>query len=252
MRTYITADNVGTRSVQCDATAIHTAPDGARAYVLLDGIGESDEVRDWVRIAARRLARAASRRGDAEAGLRRVYDRYAAERADYNSWSLHYEPKAAAVVVVVAPGKPVTVAWCGDSRAYAVSNGVARKLTDDHNLRRVYPASDLYPQPGNRNVITSCLGSVDSDEDVKAAVGHPAIETATLTNTAFRLVLASDGAYEPHEDAAVNLAEVLAGDRRTVARRFVDDAVTRSTKATRAAKGCPYADNATVLIADVT
>jgi len=69
VRTYATAQLIGDRSHQCDATAVSTAPSGARAYALLDGIGSSDEIRDWTRTAARRLARTAARRGDAEAGV---------------------------------------------------------------------------------------------------------------------------------------------------------------------------------------
>ena len=46
MRNYATAQLMGDRSAQCDATAVSTAPSGSRAYVLLDGIGTSDEVRD--------------------------------------------------------------------------------------------------------------------------------------------------------------------------------------------------------------
>lgn len=139
MRNYATAQQTGTDPIQCDATAVSTAPDGTRAYVLLDGIGRSESVREWTRAAARRLARAASRRGDAEAGLRHVYNRYALERAPHGAG-----PKAAAVVAVVTPGK-LTVAWCGDSRAYLITDGLVEKLTNDHNLRRVYPPTTSTP-----------------------------------------------------------------------------------------------------------
>src|SRR5690606_39701167 len=121
MRTYATAQLIGDRTHQCDATAVSTAPSGARAYVLLDGIGSSDEVRDWTRDAARRLARAAARRGDAEAGLRAVYARYAAEPDRRGPWGIG--APAAAVVPVPAPGMPLTVAWGGDARGCALRGG---------------------------------------------------------------------------------------------------------------------------------
>ena len=243
MRTYATAQLIGDRSHQCDATAVSTAPSGARAYVLLDGIGSSDEVQDWTRQAARRLARAAARRGDAEAGLRAVYDRYAAEPDRHGPWGAG--AKAAAVVAVTAPGRPLTVAWCGDSRAYAIRGGSAHRLTNDHNLRRIYPPRDGMGG-GNRNIITSCLGAVESDEETLNQCGHPAIETAVCHADTFRLLLASDGAYEPHEDAGHHLPDQLIGMPGEAARHFVDTAV-----ATARAVADPYADNATVLIADI-
>jgi serine/threonine protein phosphatase PrpC len=243
MRTYATAQLIGDRSHQCDATAVATSPSGAHAYVLLDGIGSSDTVRAWTRNAARRLARAAARRGDAEAGLRAVYARYAAEPDRHGPWGIG--AKACAVVAVTAPGQPLTVAWCGDSRAYAVRGGSVRRLTNDHNLRRLFPPRDGRPG-GNRNIITSCLGAVETDEETQNQCGHPAIEAAVCHADTFRLMLASDGAYEPHEDAGHHLADQLIGMPGEAARHFVDTAV-----ATARAVADPHADNATVLVADI-
>lgn len=243
MSTYATAQLIGDRSVQCDATAVRATSDGTRAYVLLDGIGTSDAIRDWTRTAARRLARAAARRGDAEAGLRAVYNAYATEPDRQGPWGIG--PKAAAVVAVTVPGKPLTVAWCGDSRAYAVRGGSVDRLTNDHNLRRIYPPRDGMPG-GNRNLITSCLGATESDEQLMNEVGHPAIEAAVCHADTFRLLLASDGAYEPHEDAGHHLADQLIGMPGEAARHFVDTAV-----ATARSVADPHADNATVLVADI-
>ncbi|MCW7941666.1 mucin-2 [Streptomyces hygroscopicus] len=243
MRTYATAQLIGDRSHQCDATAVSTAPSGARAYVLLDGIGSTDEVRDWTRQAARRLARAAARRGDAEAGLRAVYGRYAAEPWRQGPWAR--EPEACAVVAVTAHGKPLTVAWCGDARAYLLTpSGTVHRLTADHNLRRVYPPNDIHGG-GNRNIVTSCLGSPASDDEVKNQSGHPAIEAVTRYPEDCRLLLASDGAYEPHEDAGRQLSDLLVGDPRETARTFVKTAVAQARTAYQ------RSDNATVLIADL-
>jgi PPM family protein phosphatase len=244
MRSYATAQLIGDRSHQCDATAVYTAPSGARAYVLLDGIGSSDEVRDWTRDAARKVARAAARRADAEAGLRAVYDRYAANPDRQGPWG--FGPKACAVVAVTAPGQPLTVAWCGDARAYILVRGTVVRLTQDHNLRRVYPPNDLHGG-GNRNIVTSCLGNYETDQEVKDRYGHPAIESITRPAGKCRLLLASDGAYEPHEDAGHDLDAFLAiGSLPEVAEAFVDTAV-----ATARATPDPYADNATVLFADI-
>lgn len=241
MRTYATAQQIGSRSHQCDATAVHTDQTGARAYVLLDGIGSTDEVRHWTRTAARRLARAAARRGDAEAGLRVVYEAYAADQDRRGPWST-YMPKAAAVVAVTAPGKPLTIAWCGDSRAYVLTpRGTLQCLTNDHNLRRVFPPRDGRPG-GNRNRITSCLGSGYTDDELMNEYGHPAIEALTRPGEACRLLLASDGAYEPIVDNDARLETYLTGTPAEAARDFTEVAVSW---------GGEYADNATVLIADL-
>lgn len=241
MRTHATAQNIGSRSNQCDATATYTnTRTGARAYVLLDGIGSTTAVRAWTHTAARRLARAAAARGNAEAGLRAVYNTYATDPHRQDEYFRHCLPSAAAVVAVTAPGQPLTIAWCGDSRAYMLVCGTVRCLTRDHNLRRVWPPD------GNRNRITSYLGSASTDDEVSAMHNHPAIETATREPENCRLLLASDGAYEPLEDTACNLADYLIGDPLKAARGFVDAAVTRASSLPD-----PYADNATALVADL-
>lgn len=238
MRTHATAQLIGDRSCQCDATATAALPGGDRAYVLLDGIGSSDTIRAWTRTAARRVARSAARRGDAEAGLRATYTRYADEPARHSLWG--DEPSAAAVTAVTT-GNTLTVAWCGDARAYLLTPaGLLHRLTNDHNKRRVYPGRNGTP-PGNRNVITSYLGCTHTDQDATNRYGHPAIETVTVPAQG-RLLLASDGAYEPLEDSCRDLAAYLAGTPLEAARDFVTAAVEHATA---------HADNAAVLVADL-
>jgi serine/threonine protein phosphatase PrpC len=243
MRTYATAHLIGDRTHQCDATATATGPNGVRAFALLDGIGSSDEIRDWTRTAARRLARSAAYHADAETGLRAQYDRYAADPDRQGPWG--FGPQACAVVAVTSP-RWLTVAWCGDVRAYLMVDGTVQRLTQDHNLRRVYPDNGVHGG-GNRNVVTSCLGNDETDQDVKNRYGHPAIESIVRQSEDSRLLLASDGAYEPLEDADYPFAGYLTGGLGETARAFVDTAV-----ATARNVPDPHADNATVLIADLT
>ncbi|MFE9812457.1 PP2C family protein-serine/threonine phosphatase [Streptomyces sp. NPDC005548] len=229
---HASAQLIGDRSHQCDATATHTH-NGTRAYVLCDGIGSSDEVQAWTRAAARRIAGAAARSGDAEAGLRAEYDRYAAETERKSPFA--DPPNACAAVAVTAPGKPLTVAWCGDVRAYTLTPG--RKLqclTADHNMRRVFNRS--------RNVVTSYLGAVESDDERRQQYDHAAIESATAPADASRLLLASDGAYEPLEDSCRDLTHYLDGSPRRAADTFVTAAIDHASS---------HADNATVLVADL-
>ncbi|MFJ4327399.1 hypothetical protein ACIP3A_30365 [Streptomyces tricolor] len=98
---YATAQRPGDGAFQCDATAVCTAPDGTRAYALLDGVGDTLAVRSWTRAAARRLARAAAEHADAEAGLRAEYGHYTADPARTAGHGL---PCAAGVVAVHVPG----------------------------------------------------------------------------------------------------------------------------------------------------
>lgn len=115
----------------------------------------------------------------------------------------------------------------------------------------MYPPCEAH-SGGNRNRITSCLGACESDEEVKNRYGHPAIETVTRAVDSCRLVLASDGAYEPIEDAGHALGDAVAGELRVAARHFVKDAVRRSIATTVALDpNRPHADNATVLLADL-
>lgn len=233
MRNYATAQEVGGRERQCDATAVAAGPGGVRAYVLLDGIGSEPEVARWTRGAAYRLAFTAVRHRNAEAGLRAAYDHYAADPE--RQWN-DYLPQAAAVVAVTVPGKPLTVAWSGDSRAYLLRGGVLERLTDDHNLRRV--------RGGPANVLTSCLGSVHTDEELRREVRHPAVEAVSrnFAHQWARLVLLSDGAYEPLEQSCMYLEDFLVGAVEDVPGGLVSGAVER---------GGYVPDNATALVADL-
>ncbi|MFE3268866.1 PP2C family protein-serine/threonine phosphatase [Streptomyces sp. NPDC059215] len=229
---HASAQLIGDRSRQCDATATYTH-DGARAFVLCDGIGSSDDVQAWTLAAARRIARAAARHADAETGLRAVYDLYAADPERCSPFA--DLPNACAAVAVAIPGKPLTIAWCGDVRAYTLAPGGAlRCLTADHNSRRVFG--------GSRNLVTSYLGATESDDEREARYRHPAIESATGPTGACRLLLASDGAYEPLEDSARDLTHYLTGSPKRAATAFVTAAIDYAAS---------HADNATVLIADL-
>lgn len=227
---HATAQLIGSRSHQCDATATHTHA-GTRAYVLLDGIGSSNRVREWTRTMARRLARVAAHHG-AEAGLRTVHAEIAAERDGWAYYSTA-DPAAVAVVAVAAPGKPLEIAWCGDARAYRlIPNGDLERLTKDHNMRQAMLDLGREPDRYARNHVLSYLGDLDD---------HPQIGTCT-TEQRGRLLLASDGAYEPIEDDGCDLATYLTGSPRAAARVLTTAAIGHATR---------HADNATVLVADL-
>ncbi|WP_424217781.1 hypothetical protein ACN20G_37110 (plasmid) [Streptomyces sp. BI20] len=237
---YGIAQRLGDRSRQCDAATVHTIPGGVTAFVLLDGVGSSDTVRAWTLAAADRLARACALAGDAETGLRAEYNRHAAESARHDPRTRIRLPHASAVAAVHTPGGRLSVAWCGDARAYLLLDGdtTTRLLTADHNQRR--------RAGGSPDALTSCLGVPWDDRRTQEVYGHPAIEALAETlPRPGRLLLASDGAYEPYETTGGLTAEHLAGPPTPTAHALVDEAVARA----RAAGG-PLADNSSALIAD--
>ncbi|MFI1015764.1 hypothetical protein [Streptomyces sp. NPDC020965] len=193
MDSYGTAQLPGDRDHQCDATAVWTAPSRARAYVLLDGVGDTPTVRAWTRTAARRLARTAALHANPEAGLRTERARYAAEPGRHCDHGPQL-PCAAAVVVHTpaagGTGGMLTFAWSGDARAYLLFDGHLRLITEDHNQRRAYNGY------GDRNVLTACLGDGWDDQETEERFGHPAVESVHGPARPGRLLLTSDGAYE--------------------------------------------------------
>jgi serine/threonine protein phosphatase PrpC len=140
------------------------------------------------------------------------------------------------VVAVTAPGRPLTVAWCGDVRAYIWTGAELHQLTADHNRRRAHPPY------GAANVLTSCLGGHATDEEVQAAHGHPTVEAVSRSDRRGRLLLVSDGAYEPLEQSCMNLEDFLSGPLEDVPDGIVHGAVERAGY---------VPDNATALVADI-
>ncbi|MBK3638972.1 mucin-2, partial [Streptomyces sp. MBT97] len=127
-----------------------------------------------------------------------MYDRYAAAGPEFTDEG--DQIGAAALVALLVPGKPLELAWCGDVRAYAIRDDEAEQLTRDHNLRRVRIDQGRPYHRYDRNRLTSCLGSDELDTYVRDMWNHPAIEATTVPVEELRLVLATDGTYEPIED----------------------------------------------------
>ncbi|MFE7332311.1 hypothetical protein ACFU8W_47165 [Streptomyces sp. NPDC057565] len=89
------------------------------------------------------------------------------------------------------------------------------------------------------------------DEQVTNRYGHLAFEAVTRPVRGCRLVLASVGAYEPHQDAGRPLAGELMGSPRAAARHFCEAAVNLAIAASRAVDpNRPHADSPTVFVAD--
>lgn len=224
---YATAQRIGSRSHQCDATAVASF-EGTVAHVLLDGMGCSDEIAQWTQATAVRLADTAARMGDADAALRQVHAGAAAEPGRAEHWLAM--PRAVAVAALFRPGAPVQIAWCGDARAYRRGlDGVVHRVTDDHNARQ--DAIDRGLPGGDRHKVLSFLGDP-----------RPSPRLGARSEPAEGLfLLISDGGYEPLEEMGCELWAHLLGPLDEVA----DDL------AAFAAVG-DGADNATVVVIDLS
>lgn len=234
MRRHATANEIGDRSHQCDATASRFTPHGESVHVLLDGIGDRSEVQRWTRRQAVRLAAMSTCLSWPTEALRRQRVDNEALHGKPATWGWDEPPSAVAVAAMWADGQ-LEVAWCGDARAYLLHpDGRLQRLTTDHNARQAAIDAGREPLKWDRNWVQSHLLSTDGR-----------IGSVTMDVTAGRLLLASDGLYEPIEDAGRALAYPLArfADPQIAARHLVDLAMRL---------GDGRRDNATCLIADLT
>lgn len=236
MRTHATAQQIGDRTHQCDATATRRTEDGGRAYVLLDGIGSDDEVRDWTRRITRRLAVLTARTLQPNEAITRVQDEITSEPG----WD-DTVPGACAVIAVTGPDKLLRVAWIGDCRAYLLhpDGHFARLTGSDHNQRAEFEAAGHKAPAWSRNIVTRCMGHPKGGDALQPDW------TAAHDRTGTRLLLASDGLYEPIEDAGLDLGAALAvhGSPADAAEHLVLTAI---------GAGGSHRDNATCLVADLT
>jgi PPM family protein phosphatase len=177
------------------------------------------------------LVRAAATTGDAETGLRQVHAHAAAEPGRDDPWGR--EIPSAVAVVAVRTGSLLRVAWCGDARAYHLTDSGLKQLTTDHNQRQQMISIGRTPGPYDRNIVTSYLGDTEL---------NPPIGTVTVPSVG-RLLLASDGAYEPLEDSCRDIAQYLTGTPTQAARAVVTEAIRMAHP--------KHTDNATALVADL-
>ncbi|MFF2657254.1 mucin-2 [Kitasatospora sp. NPDC058032] len=246
------SQRIGSRIHQADATAYDdNSAAGHRAWVLLDGIGDRAHTAAWVGPTALRLARLAARLGNPGAAIRQIRPALHADRADLDHPE-GWPADAAAIVAVLTPTGRLHIAWAGDCRAYLAEQGRAHLLTTDHNNATKQRREGREPEPDAHDYLTSSLcfltGAVEA---VTVGFGpRPGLR---------RLLLASDGAYLPHEhagtlpppspdgtprhrDGSGLPAPVLAGAPEAVAQRLTDLAVRTDPAG---------ADNATAMVIDL-
>ncbi|MFF3493769.1 PP2C family protein-serine/threonine phosphatase [Streptomyces sp. NPDC002795] len=223
----------GTRQEQCDMHAVsRDRASGRWAFALLDGIGDSDDVRVHVRRWAPELARTAARMGRPGNAIAEI--RHLINTAPHRWGGMQAE--AVAVVAVFEPGAPtLQVAWSGDARAYALSpRGRLTRLTRDHSEAQDKLNVGLVPDEWDHRTVLANLEY--------GRVGQVEVEARQVS----RLLLCSDGVHHPLESRAPGLIRDLmavATTERDAAATLVAEAVS----AAMAREG--EAGNATVLVA---
>ncbi|MBB4949558.1 serine/threonine protein phosphatase PrpC [Kitasatospora gansuensis] len=238
------AQSRGLRNEQCDAFAVHrNRASGVWAFVVCDGIGDDEEVAEFVQHFAPFLARSAAATGTPGHAIRLGRDAVPGWMESTGSW-------VAGTTAVVVTWHPtwtgLRVGWAGDSRAYAISpTGLGELLTTDHNLAQRKRSRNQPVGPHDHHNLLSDLGYGEIGE---LTVSRDRVD---------RLLLCSDGAYQPMEETGGRLAGGFGAYPATVLDQYpaksaagvlVSDAVERARTISRRGPGDEHADNATALV----
>ena len=163
----------GPRQINADATAVHHDPvTGRSAYVVADGVGDSEAAGEAARLAARIAAETAVVAGP-EAAV------FAAQQA------LRDSEGDCVLAVVVPDGYTCAVAWVGDCRVYYSNGRVLQQVTVDHTVAEHYRARGQAVQPRMEHLVTTSVKTVKPEW----------IGTTTTSVAAGRLLLCSDGVH---------------------------------------------------------
>jgi PPM family protein phosphatase len=205
----------GPRRVNADATATHHDPvTGRSAFVVADGVGDSERAASAAQLAARTAALVAVTEGPEQAVL-------AAQRALLDA--APGEDDGDCVLVVAVPGEfSCDVAWVGDCRAYHSNGRILEQITVDYTVAEYFRSRGQEVTPRMEHLVTTSIRTVRPDRIGTSRTG--------LANG--RLLLCSDGVHKSlsTQDLRAVIAELL-----------VDAAVSNGGR-----------DNATALVIDHT
>lgn len=163
----------GPRRINADATAVcHDPVAGRSAFVVADGVGDSDAAAAAAALAAGVAAETAPALGPVAAVL-------AAQEAVLAA-------DGDCVLVVAVPGEySCDVAWVGDCRAYHSNGRVLEQITVDHTLAEHLRGRAQVVPPRAEHVVMTSVRTVRPDR-----VGST--RTGLVTG---RLLLCSDGVH---------------------------------------------------------
>ncbi len=168
------ATALGGRTVNADAIAAYTDPaTGRSAFVVADGVGDSEAAAHAARLAADVAAVAAvteGARGSILAAARALPD------------------EGDCVLVVAVPDAlSCDVAWVGDCRAYHSNGRVLEQITVDHTVAEYYRSRGGRVLPRMEHLVTTSVRTVVPER----------IGTSRTGLTRGRLLLCSDGVHKP-------------------------------------------------------
>lgn len=207
----------GPRRINADATATWCDPvTGRSAFVVADGVGDSEAAASAARLAARVAAVTAVREGPVAAVL-------AAQEA-------LRESTGDCVLAVVVPGEyACDVSWVGDCRVYYSNGRVLQQVTVDHTVAEYFRARDREVTPRMEHLVTTSVQTARPEW----------IGTTRTSVSVGRLLLCSDGVHRSlsaHDIRAV-LDRPVGPD--VTARLLVDTALEHGGR-----------DNSTALVVD--
>jgi serine/threonine protein phosphatase PrpC len=203
----LAADPAGDVLVICDGVSTSPAADRASAAAATAACSAS--------LAAIRSG--ADGRDAVSAGLQ-------AAEAAVRAFAGSGDPPLSTIVLAVRRGRRLSVGWLGDSRAYFVGPGPARRLTDDHTpfteaVAVGVPRSEAAAEPDAFSLTRTLGGPPDAEPD------EPDIVTCDLPAGGGCLVLCSDGfwraAPEPDDVRALVGPPTARPDALALARRLV-------------------------------
>lgn len=165
------ASERGHRRLNADATAVHSG-NGRTAYVVADGVGDTEHAARAARTAAQVAARTAVAEGPVAAIL-------AAQRA------IEADEGDCVLVIAVPDGLRCDIAWVGDCRAYHSNGRVLQQITVDHTVAEYYRARNGHVVPRMEHLVTTSVRTVTPER----------VGTSRASLASGRLLLCSDGLH---------------------------------------------------------
>jgi PPM family protein phosphatase len=211
------ASRQGPRTVNADATAVYHDPvTGRSAFVVADGVGDSEAAAAAARLAADIVARTAPKYG-ARAALLAAHEAVPVGAGD-------------CVLVVAVPGAhSCEIAWVGDCRAYYSNGRVLQQITVDHTVAEFYRSRAWEVTPAMEHLVTTSVRTLKPE----------LIGTSRTSIAVGRLLLCTDGVHRTLSPVDIRSVLDLPSGPDTAARLLVDRALYHGGR-----------DNSTAMVVD--